>query len=46
MLVGNKSDEESGKREVSEKTGQALQVRIYYIYREITFHKVKATYNR
>ena len=26
MLVGNKSDEESGKREVSEKTGQALQV--------------------
>ena len=26
MLVGNKSDEESGKREVAEKTGQALQV--------------------
>lgn len=25
MLVGNKSDEESGKREVGEKTGQALQ---------------------
>merc|ERR1711944_52290 len=25
MLVGNKSDEESGKREVAEKTGQALQ---------------------
>ena len=31
MLVGNKSDEESGKHEVSEKTGQALQVSIYYI---------------
>ena len=28
MLVGNKSDEESGKREVAEKTGQALQVNI------------------
>ena len=26
MLVGNKMDEESGTREVSEKTGQALQV--------------------
>jgi hypothetical protein len=26
MLVGNKSDEESGKREVSKKTGEALQV--------------------
>ena len=26
MLVGNKMDEESGAREVSEKTGQALQV--------------------
>jgi small GTP-binding protein len=25
MLVGNKMDEESGAREVSEKTGQALQ---------------------
>ena len=29
MLVGNKSDEESGKREVGEKTGQALQVTTY-----------------
>jgi hypothetical protein len=27
MLVGNKCDEESGKREVSKKTGEALQVR-------------------
>ena len=27
MLVGNKADEEAGKREVSEKTGQALQVK-------------------
>ncbi len=26
MLVGNKCDEESGKREVSAKTGEALQV--------------------
>ena len=26
MLVGNKCDEESGKREVSKKTGEALQV--------------------
>ncbi|CAB4069525.1 DIRAS2 [Lepeophtheirus salmonis] len=25
MLVGNKSDEEAGKREVSQKTGEALQ---------------------
>ena len=30
MLVGNKSDEESGKREVAEKTGQALQVTIHF----------------
>ena len=27
MLVGNKCDEESGKREVGEKTGSALQVK-------------------
>ena len=31
MLVGNKMDEESGKREVAEKTGQALQVGIPYL---------------
>ena len=31
MLVGNKSDEESGKREVAEKTGQALQVYIHFV---------------
>ena len=31
MLVGNKSDEESGKREVAEKTGQALQVNTHII---------------
>ena len=30
MLVGNKSDEESGKREVSEKTGQAQQVSNFF----------------
>ena len=31
MLVGNKCDEEAGKREVNTKTGEALQVfkRIY-----------------
>lgn len=28
MLVGNKCDEEAGKREVSTKTGEALQVKI------------------
>ena len=28
MLVGNKCDEESGKREVSKKTGEALQVKL------------------
>ena len=27
MLVGNKSDEESGKREVAANTGSALEVR-------------------
>jgi len=27
MLVGNKCDEESGKREVGKKTGEALQVK-------------------
>ncbi len=27
MLVGNKCDEETGKREVNKKTGEALQVR-------------------
>ena len=32
MLVGNKSDEESGKREVGEKTGQALQVKTYLAF--------------
>jgi len=26
MLVGNKSDEDCGKREVGRKTGEALQV--------------------
>ena len=26
MLVGNKCDEDSGKREVGKKTGEALQV--------------------
>ena len=30
MLVGNKCDEEAGKREVSEKTGEALQVKYYF----------------
>ena len=28
LLVGNKCDEESGKREVSAKTGEALEVKI------------------
>ena len=28
MLVGNKCDEEAGKREVSAKTGEALEVKI------------------
>ena len=27
MLVGNKCDEESGERQVTQKTGEALQVR-------------------
>ena len=30
MLVGNKSDEESGKREVAANTGSALEVRWQY----------------
>ena len=44
LLVGNKCDEESGKRQVSTKTGEALEVWfqsvclvteiIYYIYLE------------
>jgi hypothetical protein len=33
MLVGNKCDEESGKREVSKKTGEALQVKRNINYR-------------
>ncbi len=32
MLVGNKCDEESGKREVSKKTGEALQVKLSIEY--------------
>ena len=35
MLVGNKSDEESGKRDVNQKTGEALQVRVRAISNEI-----------
>ena len=30
MLVGNKSDEESGKREVAANTGSALEVRLQH----------------
>ena len=32
MLVGNKCDEESGKREVSKKTGEALQVKLQALF--------------
>ena len=35
MLVGNKCDEESGKREVSKKTGEALQVKLQSLYVKI-----------
>ena len=40
MLVGNKSDEESGKREVAEKTGQALQVNSHFQQTYKTFYIV------
>ena len=46
MLVGNKMDEESGAREVSEKTGQALQVQPekylhpkYYPFNQLPFRR-------
>jgi hypothetical protein len=31
ILVGNKCDEESGARQVTSKTGEALQVSIFHI---------------
>ena len=37
LLVGNKCDEESGKREVSAKTGEALEVDLNDITLIITF---------
>ena len=45
MLVGNKSDEESGKREVSEKTGQALQVSNFFGSSNNIYHFRKSVDN-
>ena len=45
MLVGNKSDEESGKREVGEKTGQALQYTEYRDSATVLISKVEYEIN-
>ena len=45
MLVGNKCDEESGAREVGEKTGQALQVKSRLSLRCSTIENVKLNIN-